>query len=609
MPRLAWSRIARLVALLSAAALIIALISLASDLLRFIPMAYRRWWVEFLACVALAAYALASVVAAAQTPAESTRPRTRRMFATLKSLASVALDRGLIVAVGGGCLVLLAGWLPHYLAWPMSRDDDTFAVLAQSWDAGILPYRDIRAYNFPGQTYLFWVLGKTFGWGCTVAIRGVDAVGVVVAGAITISWSRSRLGGTLPGLIGYVAFLSQYLDLPVECTGERDGYMALLTCAGIAILEMWPGRPARLLSSALAALALAVRPQALLFVPALVSAVFEDPQLTNLGFARRIRVVVIWCVSMALFAAVAFAPVVLAGLGGDFVRSLGIVAYGGPYSKNTRAEAITNLFAEFNTWRTIIALGVTVLLAIQPRHALHPIGRTWLLAVVAALVYRPIAPIQHFYFILPLFLVSAMALAIAVSWLLRAQRLPQPVQLLAVAMVVYECMPAPPLMFSLAESWRAVHALARGEMMATAPPGCVRHFCADAGWPSPQWDDYRGLLADIRTRTRPRTLVANCFNQFPYLPINGPTGRLSPFRAESGVCWLSYVDIDLDGEFAQALEAATDSVVVWEPRQPAPDPRLQLKRVISVIYQYYEPAARFGRLEVWTRKQSIDAGG
>jgi hypothetical protein len=28
-----------------------------------------------------------------------------------------------------------------------------------------------------------------------------------------------------------------------------------------------------------------------------------------------------------------------------------------------------------------------------------------------------------------------------------------------------------------------------------------------------------------------------------------------------------------------------------------------------VIYQYYEPAARFGRLEVWTRKQSIDAGG
>ena len=219
----------------------------------------------------------------------------------------------------------------------MSRDDDTFAVLAQSWDSGILPYRDIHAYNFPGQTYLFWVLGKTLGWGCPVAVRGIDSVCVVLAGAMAIGWSRRRLGGALPGLIGYVAFLNKYLDLPVESTGERDWYTAFLACAGIAILEMRPGRWARLSSSLLAALAFTIRPQAVLFMPALVSAVCEDPRVIDLSFGGRMRVAVIWCLTTALFVALAFAPVFVAGVGGDFVRSLGVVAYGGPYSKTNGA--------------------------------------------------------------------------------------------------------------------------------------------------------------------------------------------------------------------------------------------------------------------------------
>ena len=45
---------------------------------------------------------------------------------------------------------MLASWALHYLTWPWCRDEDTFATLALSWDAGIRPYRDIRAYNFPG---------------------------------------------------------------------------------------------------------------------------------------------------------------------------------------------------------------------------------------------------------------------------------------------------------------------------------------------------------------------------------------------------------------------------------------------------------------------------
>ena len=105
------------------------------------------------------------------------------------------------------------------------------------------------------------------------------------------------------------------------------------------------------------------------------------------------------------------------------------------------------------------------------------------------------------------------------------------------------------------------------------------------------------------TTTSPQTLVANAFNRFPYLPINGPTGRLSPFRAESGICWMCFVDIDLDSEFAQALEAATDSVVVWEPDQLDIDPRIKVKRLNAVIRELYQPAARFGTFEIWTRRR------
>jgi hypothetical protein len=112
------------------------------------------------------------------------------------------------------------------------------------------------------------------------------------------------------------------------------------------------------------------------------------------------------------------------------------------------------------------------------------------------------------------------------------------------------------------------------------------------------------VLSYLKRATGPETLVANVLNRFPYDALNGPTGRLSPFRAESGICWLSWVDLDLDPEFARDLERATDSVVVWEPAQEDIDPKMKLERVIAVIRRLYEPEARFGAIEVWRRKGS-----
>ena len=53
------------------------------------------------------------------------------------SLANYDLYRALSIILGIVCGVLLAAWVPHYLTWPWSRDEDTFSVLAMSWDRGV----------------------------------------------------------------------------------------------------------------------------------------------------------------------------------------------------------------------------------------------------------------------------------------------------------------------------------------------------------------------------------------------------------------------------------------------------------------------------------------
>jgi hypothetical protein len=46
----------------------------------------------------------------------------------------------------------------------------------------------------PATTYLFWGLGKVFGWGCVPALYMADAALLVVLLATLVVWSRPRLG-------------------------------------------------------------------------------------------------------------------------------------------------------------------------------------------------------------------------------------------------------------------------------------------------------------------------------------------------------------------------------------------------------------------------------
>ena len=356
------------------------------------------------------------------------------------------LKDGLALALGLLCIGLVLVWVPHYLTWPWSRDQETFTVLAQSWDQGILPYRDIRAYNFPGATYISWVLGKVFGWGHTVPLYAFDAGCIVLLGAALSSWSRRKMGGAIPGLIGYLAFLTLYLNLHYENVVERDWHTALLVCLALMVLQAWPGRLAQLASALAAALALAIRPHAVLFLPALLWEVGQGPDALGeiRSKSKRIRAVAHWCMWMAIFVTMAFAPLVLAGIAGDFVRGLRVVAYGGPYSKTTPADMMRVFVDQLTSWKTDVPLIATLLAAARPREALSRMAGSWSLALLAALFYKPIHPLHHPYLNIPIALVSSITWAFAVSWLLSLHRLHRPVLVLAIALLVYEIMPRTP---------------------------------------------------------------------------------------------------------------------------------------------------------------------
>jgi len=75
------------------------------------------------------------------------------------------------------------------------------------------------------------------------------------------------------------------------------------------------------------------------------------------------------------------------------------------------------------------------------------------------------------------------------------------------------------------------------------------------------WDDYRRVLIHLQETTGPATLVANVLKEPPSRRSTGRPPGSPRFLAESGICWMWLVHLDLEPEFSVALERATDSVV------------------------------------------------
>src|SRR5579883_976904 len=310
----------RIVGLVLAGTGAVILVLLAPDLYGFMPRAVRRHRLGLALAGLAVSYGVARFWVGRRSATRAARDPLRRLLERLDALAGFAMGGGLSVVVVVIGLWFLATWVPHYLLWPWYRDTDTFATMAQSWDAGILPYRDIRAYNFPGAIYLCWVLGKVAGFGRTWAFYAVDAVALVVLGMVLAAWSRRCLGRVLPGVSAYLVFLTFYLSRDYFTVAQRDWHASLCVALGLLALQAWPGRASRLTSALLAAAALAIRPHVVVFLPALAAAVAEGVSRDRPGAglpgppapAARLRALAEWLLAFGLFLVIAFAPLLIA---------------------------------------------------------------------------------------------------------------------------------------------------------------------------------------------------------------------------------------------------------------------------------------------------------
>jgi hypothetical protein len=500
-------------------------------------------------------------------------------------------------------------WVPTYLVRPWWGDHDVFATMAQGWDRGLLPYRDLIGNNFPGTIYLCWVLGKLFGWGNSAAFYAVDAALIISLVVVLVAWSLRRFGRALPGLLGAGAYLAFFLPLDFSQAAQRDGQAPVLAVIGLLLIEAWPGRLTRYASAFLLALGLTIRPQVAAFIPAYWLAIDETVRPSGEASRSSFVAILVWTCVLAIFVPIGMVPLAVAGVFGDFVQSIKGVAYGSNYNKVSGfAEVAKRLALQFYQHRLLLIPPVAVFLGSRSLRAEdRRLALTWGLAFLGVAFYYPLSPGDHLYLHQPFWIVAAVFVAILTQLVLTAPGLTSTWRLSFVALLIGLVVTFRPDSMGRTPTLAAIRALRSGQPVATTPLGYEHPFPWIPRYP---WEDYVGLIAHLRSKTNAETRVANLV---PGFAITGPAARLPAFPAESAN-WITIVHPEDEPRFVEALVKTPDSVVVWDPAytrelaNPKDKPK-KLSLLLETIPQLYEPSAKFGLLEVWTRKPGPSKAG
>jgi hypothetical protein len=533
-------------------------------------------------------------------------------------VASWILRIGLPAILSVLCLVLLAGWIPQYLTWPYFTDHDVFATMAREWDRGRLPYRDYFSNNPPGQVYLFYLLGKAFGWGWIAPFNALDAGFLATLGAVMLAWSRRCLGGFLPGLVGYIAFLCYYMDLDYSLVGQRDWQGSFFAVVGLLVTQAWPGRPSRWFSAATMAVALIIRPQLVLLVPAMAVAIDEQVRGPGKSWRSTVGGFMEWGLVFVAVIALCLLPLARDGVFFDLIKGMAKAGYQSKYSMIGSMTIPSRLLAQLwqpKIWGVVLAI---VLLARRSSPAMSRPILCWVVAQVCFFFYVPLSPRPHMYLQHPITLVWTINLAVLAHLVAGSVTVSSSLRLVGICLVMGLAMDRAPDYMLLAESRFVFGQIRRSGMTPTSvlsliknPPGYSRGHSNNRFSVLYPWKDYRAAILYLREKTSPETRVANVLTGHP--AIAAPTDRAPVFPAES-IAWLVVVNPDAEDEFAQALERTPDSVVVWSPSLRnvdwvPEDEDATLAKLHSAIRRLYEPEARFGDIEIWRRKPAEGRGG
>lgn len=498
-----------------------------------------------------------------------------------------------------------ATWLPHYLTWPLWPDSHAYATLAIGWDQGLLPYRDVATFNFPGQIYLFWLLGKVFGWGRTWPFYAADAALLATVAACLIAWSRRMFGERLSGAIGALALAVVLMDLDIAKAAQRDWHSTAFVVISLLLLQGRPSRMRFILSAIAFAAGFVFRPHVVLFGPAIMTAILANScDEGRFDTRRAVRSGTVWALVFTIAVVAGFLPLITQGLFAPFLEDLKIARHGGSYSGMTLKTAVVLFVTKLVERQNMLLIVSTLTLGLSLGRDRARVVVPWSVAMVFSLAYQSAHPIAHEYLLLPQNVLYAVNLAVLAGLVrkalgtnsIAAAAMTAGVVLLAVNKLPDEC--------NISATMEALKSAVRGTPLADVPHGARKYFHSGEVDPADpasgySWPDYVATIDYLNAHTGPATYVAGAFKRRPYPAFNGPTGRPSPWPGEAGTPFLLVLGLEWEDAFIEALrKAPEDTVVVWAPDERPEADRVDFRRLDQEIRDHFAPEARFGIFEV-----------
>ncbi len=250
-------------------------------------------------------------------------------------------------------------------------------------------------------------------------------------GITLLAWSKRVFGLVLPGIVGYLSFLSYYLSLDYSLAAQRDLHAPLLAVLAILVLQASKGGSLTPAFSGIAtAMALTIRPQAVLFLPAIAIQLLGE--MRSGTTSRRLWV---WVVSLTVAILLLFTPLVMSGIVPDFLDGIGH-NYAARQGRLARLLSILVVFLGQLGPFGNIAVCLAVFALPKPDRKHGQVAMVWIAALLLVLFYKPISPTPHHYLNIPLTMVLAVNMAVVTQLLLAVDRLAPFYKLLSFALLL-----------------------------------------------------------------------------------------------------------------------------------------------------------------------------
>lgn len=508
-------------------------------------------------------------------------------------------------------------WVPEYLVQPLWTDHEHMLIMAQLWNAGEFPWKAMHTYQFPGGMETAWLSARLFGWGEPRGFYATNLAVISLAGFAMTAWARRNLGRRAYGLLGFMALAFVEAAQPFTGVAQRDSQTTWLAMTALLAPAAFPGRFfGSILSAVCLALAVAIRPHALIYFPVVLCGIFwNDMRAGNFDLtvirsrlfaASRTMTFRIWLIVFLAAAAIFLSPVLGIRRTPAFLEALKFpLTQPGDYSRGAFSAWDDVLDDSLTRQRNVMFLlfsGFMMLPASgQPIWRRLAIGQVAIFACVV--IYRAAHPVDHGYMKLPMQFWTCLGAMTFPAWLAtKFWKIPTFTWISMLGGILIASLPPTSLFVSAGDWPAAMRDLTGNRTLEVSPNG------AKFAYPRPPieyhytWDNWQAARIWLARNTGESTRILNLLSFQPFPAFLGTLGRLPIGRLESFVMLTWFKRYDFDTEIVNSLaNAPSGSLVIWDNERTNPVHRVQVGESSRYILERFVPAARFGEIEIWRK--------